>query len=161
MSLVSVTFMGWPPLPTFCTREEFREFGWLILDTPALGAWLVATPLPLVNPRPTELMLCECWCWAGIAGAAFKGTRRLTTNVTVFPLSRNTCTAVAYSTFSRDTPFTDMIRSFTLQRKRIQILDINMNEGINFNIEMLHHKSNMKYTRKLTCEFIINVFLKF
>lgn len=50
----------------------------------------------------------------GVGGAA----RLRTTSDTVFPLSRKTCTAVAYSTFSNDTPLTLMIRSFTLKVKR-------------------------------------------
>jgi hypothetical protein len=51
-------------------------------------------------------------CGSGHAGNT---TLRRTTSNTVFPLSRNTCTAVAYSTFSRDNPLALIIRSFTLQ----------------------------------------------
>jgi len=51
-------------------------------------------------------------CGSGHAGNT---TLRRTTSNTVFPLSRNTCTAVAYSTFSSDTPLALIIRSFTLQ----------------------------------------------
>lgn len=80
--------------------------------------------------KPFELnKLLVCWWLVFIVdggGAALLviifrfGTRRLTTNVTVFPLSRNTWTAVAYSTFSSDTPFTEMIRSLTLLKFRIE-----------------------------------------
>lgn len=42
------------------------------------------------------------------------GARLRTTSVTVAPESRSTWTARAYSTFSRGTPLTDTIRSFTL-----------------------------------------------
>lgn len=41
--------------------------------------------------------------------------RRFTSKLTVSPLSLNTCTAVAYSTFSSDMPFADIMRSFTLE----------------------------------------------
>lgn len=46
------------------------------------------------------------------------GARLLTTSVTVAPESRSTCTALAYSTFSRGTPFTETMRSFTLQLRK-------------------------------------------
>lgn len=73
---------------------------------------------------PIELKLCVCWWFIAAGGNA---TLRFTTNLTVFPLSRKTCTAVAYSTFSKLTPFTVIILSFTLQKEmRINSILLNV-----------------------------------
>lgn len=96
--LLNVTLMGWPG-----TTLLLLVVG--DIDIFPDGLFIICCPI--------ELKLCVCW-WFITGG---KATLRFTTNFTVFPLSRKTCTAVAYSTFSKLTPFTVIILSFTLKRK--------------------------------------------